>query len=185
MTTLASAISRRLLSTVAANTFSINVIGFIAGPVRNASCCAREMHCALWCHGTDRRHRAPRTHLPHYGRSPLADAATHLQSIRDGALAVGTDGVIAYCGPYSTLPQEFTSWTEHHHGGSCCPGSSIRICTSRRCIAPTPTAAANCWSGWNAASSPPRPAWPTPHWRSARRSRSAAAASPPAPLPRW
>lgn len=64
-----------------------------------------------------------RGHIFHItGAPPLADAAAHLQSIRDGALAVGTDGVIAYCGPYSTLPQEFTSWTEHHHGGFLLPG---------------------------------------------------------------
>lgn len=38
-----------------------------------------------------------RGHIFHIAGSPgVADAATHLQSIPDGVLAVGSDGVIAY-----------------------------------------------------------------------------------------
>lgn len=65
-----------------------------------------------------------RGHIFHIAGSPtVADAATHLQSIPDGALAVGADGVIAYCGPYTHLPQAYSAWPSHdHRGGFLLPG---------------------------------------------------------------
>jgi len=65
-----------------------------------------------------------RGHIFHITGSPtVADAATHLQSIPDGALAVGADGVIAYCGPYQHLPQAYSAWPSHdHRGGFLLPG---------------------------------------------------------------
>ncbi|ALR12220.1 guanine deaminase [Mycobacteroides saopaulense] len=60
-----------------------------------------------------------RGHIFHITGSPtVADAPAHLQSIPDGALAVGVDGAIAYCGPYSQLPREFTAWSVRDHRGS-------------------------------------------------------------------
>ncbi|MUM18533.1 MULTISPECIES: amidohydrolase family protein [unclassified Mycobacteroides] len=65
-----------------------------------------------------------RGHIFHITGSPtVTDAPAHLQSIPDGALAVDTDGVIAYCGPYAQLPQAYTAWTvRDHRGGFLLPG---------------------------------------------------------------
>lgn len=65
-----------------------------------------------------------RGHIFHITGSPTVnDAPAHLQSIPDGALAVGTDGVIAYCGAYSQLPPAYTAWDVHdHRGGFLLPG---------------------------------------------------------------
>lgn len=65
-----------------------------------------------------------RGHIFHITGSPtVVDAATHLRSVPDGALAVSADGVIAYCGPYATLPQPYSTWPIHdHRGGFLLPG---------------------------------------------------------------
>ncbi|MBA0044802.1 amidohydrolase family protein [Mycobacteroides sp. LB1] len=65
-----------------------------------------------------------RGHIFHITGSPdVADAVAHLQSVPDGALAVGADGVIAYCGPYTQLPQTYTGWpVRDHRSGFLLPG---------------------------------------------------------------
>lgn len=65
-----------------------------------------------------------RGHIFHITGSPtVVDAATHLRSVPDGALAVSADGVIAYCGPYAALPQPYSTWPIHdHRGGFLLPG---------------------------------------------------------------
>ncbi len=65
-----------------------------------------------------------RGHIFHITGSPgVVDAAAHLQSIPDGALAVGIDGVITYCGTYPQLPQAYSAWPVHdHRPGFLLPG---------------------------------------------------------------
>ncbi|MGV0586789.1 amidohydrolase family protein [Mycobacteroides chelonae] len=65
-----------------------------------------------------------RGHIFHIAGSPgVADAAAHLQSIPDGVLAVSSDGVIAYCGTYTELPQAYSAWPVHdHRPGFLLPG---------------------------------------------------------------
>lgn len=65
-----------------------------------------------------------RGHIFHIAGSPgVADAAAHLQSISDGALAVDIDGVIAHCGTYAQLPPAYSAWpVRDHRPGFLLPG---------------------------------------------------------------
>ena len=63
-------------------------------------------------------------HIFHLAGSPkVTESAAALVSISDGALVVGDDGKIAYCGEKSELPAEYASATVHdHRGGFLLPG---------------------------------------------------------------
>ncbi|GAC83366.1 guanine deaminase [Gordonia paraffinivorans NBRC 108238] len=63
-------------------------------------------------------------HVFHLSGSPLiTEADDALVSIPDGALVVGDDGRIAYCGERSGVPTEFASAEQHEHpGGFLLPG---------------------------------------------------------------
>ncbi|MDH3011725.1 amidohydrolase family protein [Gordonia alkanivorans] len=63
-------------------------------------------------------------HIFHLAGSPLiTEASDALVEIPDGALAVGADGIIKYCGDESGLPAEFASARRHEHpGGYLIPG---------------------------------------------------------------
>ncbi len=63
-------------------------------------------------------------HIFHLAGSPLiTEASDALVEIPDGALAIGADGMIKYCGEKSGLPAEFASARRHEHsGGYLIPG---------------------------------------------------------------
>ncbi|TSD95482.1 amidohydrolase family protein [Gordonia rubripertincta] len=63
-------------------------------------------------------------HIFHLAGSPLiTEASDALVEIPDGALAVGADGRIKYCGERSGLPAEFVPAQHHDHpGGYLIPG---------------------------------------------------------------
>src|SRR6185369_13227788 len=63
-------------------------------------------------------------HIFHLAGSPkVTEAAAALVSIPDGALVIGEDGTIVYCGERAELPAEYESATVHdHHGGYLLPG---------------------------------------------------------------
>jgi len=63
-------------------------------------------------------------HIFHLAGSPfITEASDALVEIPDGALAVGADGIIKYCGDESGLPAEFASARRHEHpGGYLSPG---------------------------------------------------------------
>ena len=82
-------------------------------------------------------------HIFHLAGSPkVTEAAAALVSIPDGALVIGDDGTIVYCGERGDLPDEYQSATV-----ICCRASSTPTSTFRRLTPTTPTAAVNCWSG--------------------------------------
>jgi guanine deaminase len=63
-------------------------------------------------------------HIFHLAGSPkVTEAAAALVSIPDGALVIGDDGTIVYCGERGDLPDEYPSATVHdHRGGYLLPG---------------------------------------------------------------
>jgi guanine deaminase len=63
-------------------------------------------------------------HVFHVAGSPtVAEADRALVSIADGALVIGDDGIIAYCGERSALPARYGSATVHdHRPGFLLPG---------------------------------------------------------------
>jgi guanine deaminase len=57
-------------------------------------------------------------HVYHVAGTPsVTEAADALVSIPDGALVVGDDGTIEYCGESGSLPAPFTAYPRYHHGG--------------------------------------------------------------------
>lgn len=68
--------------------------------------------------------RVHRGHIFHVGGSPtVLDAAAALVSIPDGALVVGDDGKIEFCGEFDSLPTEFGQHTvADHRPGFLLPG---------------------------------------------------------------
>ncbi len=65
-----------------------------------------------------------RGHVFHISGAPsITDSAAALVSIADGAIAVDDAGLIAYCGPYPDLPQQFaTDAVSDHRPGYLLPG---------------------------------------------------------------
>lgn len=63
-------------------------------------------------------------HVFHVAGTPtVTEAAAALVAIPDGALVIGEDGTIAYCGERDSLPEEFASAPVHdHRGGYLLPG---------------------------------------------------------------
>lgn len=68
--------------------------------------------------------RVHRGHIFHVAGSPtVLVAAAALVSIPDGALVVGDDGIIEYCGEFDSLPTEFAQHTvADHRPGFLLPG---------------------------------------------------------------
>ncbi|MDV8076798.1 guanine deaminase [Rhodococcus sp. IEGM 1370] len=68
--------------------------------------------------------RVHRGHIFHVAGSPtVLDAAAALVSIPDGALVVGDDGIIEFCGEFDSLPTEFAQHTvADHRPGFLLPG---------------------------------------------------------------
>src|SRR6195952_2434983 len=63
-------------------------------------------------------------HVYHVAGTPsVTEAADALVSIPDGALVVGDDGKIEYCGERGSLPARFTAYPRYDHdGGFLLPG---------------------------------------------------------------
>ncbi|QII03547.1 guanine deaminase [Rhodococcoides fascians A21d2] len=68
--------------------------------------------------------RVHRGHIFHVAGSPtVTDAATALVSIPDGALVVGDDGIIEFCGEFDSLPSRFADLAvADHRPGFLLPG---------------------------------------------------------------
>ncbi|MDI9896626.1 guanine deaminase [Rhodococcus sp. IEGM 1381] len=68
--------------------------------------------------------RVHRGHIFHVAGSPtVTDAATALVSIPDGALVVGDDGIIEFCGEFDSLPDRFADLSvADHRPGFLLPG---------------------------------------------------------------
>nr|WP_249305320.1 guanine deaminase [Rhodococcus sp. 14-2483-1-1] len=68
--------------------------------------------------------RVHRGHIFHVAGSPtVTDAATALVSIPDGALIVGDDGIIEFCGEFDSLPSRFADVAvADHRPGFLLPG---------------------------------------------------------------
>lgn len=68
--------------------------------------------------------RVHRGHIFHVAGSPtVTDAATALVSIPDGALVVGDDGIIGFCGEFDSLPSRFADLAvADHRPGFLLPG---------------------------------------------------------------
>nr|WP_255182660.1 guanine deaminase [Rhodococcus sp. WWJCD1] len=68
--------------------------------------------------------RVHRGHIFHVAGSPtVTDAATALVSIPDGALVVGDDGIIEFCGEFDSLPSRFADVAvADHRPGFLLPG---------------------------------------------------------------
>jgi guanine deaminase len=68
--------------------------------------------------------RVHRGHIFHVAGSPtVVDAAAALVSIPDGALVVGDDGIIEFCGEFDSLPTEFAQHAvADHRPGFLLPG---------------------------------------------------------------